>query len=87
MDMAVEAVAEIKKKLTDIAGEDFCSDDAKLLENFYKQFWVIEKLFKRFEWTEEEIEEYRSTMEKRWKMGSQFGFMPSFYAIGKKTES
>lgn len=59
-------------------------DDAKLLENFHKQFWVIEKLFKRFEWTEEEIEEYRSTMEKRWKIGSQFGFMPSFYAIGIK---
>jgi ubiquinone/menaquinone biosynthesis C-methylase UbiE len=62
-------------------------DDAKLLENFYKQFWVVEKLVKRFEWTEEEIEEYRSTMEKRWKTGSQFGFMPSFYAIGKKAES
>ncbi len=62
-------------------------DDTKLLGKFYELFWVIEKVLKKYEWTEEEIEEYRSTMEKRWKMGSQFGFMPSFYAIGKKAES
>lgn len=59
-------------------------DDEKLLENFYKQYWVIEKLLNRFEWTEKEIEEYRDKMEKRWKAGTQFAFMPSFYAIGKK---
>jgi hypothetical protein len=59
-------------------------DDVKLLEMFHKQFWVIAKVLKRFEWTEKEIEEYRDTMEKRWKDGTQFAFMPSFYAIGKK---
>ncbi len=59
-------------------------DDTKLLEKFYELFWVIEKILKKDEWTEGEIENYRKKMEKRWKMGTQFGFMPSFYAIGKK---
>lgn len=59
-------------------------DDAKILKMFNEQFWVVEKIFKKFDWTEEEIEQYRKEMEKRKKMGTQFGFMPSFYAIGKK---
>ena len=59
-------------------------DDTKLLDMFHEQFWVVEKIFKRFDWTEEEIEQYRTEMEKRKKMGTQFAFMPSFYAIGKK---
>lgn len=59
-------------------------NDAKLIENFYKSLWVIEKVLKRFEKTEKEIEDYRNDMEKRWKAGTQFAFMPTFYAIGKK---
>jgi ubiquinone/menaquinone biosynthesis C-methylase UbiE len=59
-------------------------DDEKLLDNFYKAYWVLEKVLRRFEWTEKEIEEYRDKMEKRWKEGIQFAFMPSFYAIGTK---
>lgn len=58
--------------------------DEKHLENFYKSVWVIEKLLRGFDWTEKEIEEYRNDMENRWKTGTQFAFMPSFYAIGEK---
>lgn len=61
-------------------------EDAKLLKNFTDQFWVVEKVFKKNDWAEEEIEQYRKKMEERWKKGLQFGFMPCFYAIGKKVE-
>ena len=60
-------------------------DDDKLLENFNKSVWVVEKMLKGFDWTEKEIAEYLDVKEKRWKSGTQFAFMPSFYAIGKKT--
>jgi ubiquinone/menaquinone biosynthesis C-methylase UbiE len=59
-------------------------DDDRLLENFYKSTWVLEKLLKGFEWTENEIEKYSNSMEKKWKEGNQFAYLPSFYAIGKK---
>jgi ubiquinone/menaquinone biosynthesis C-methylase UbiE len=59
-------------------------DDDKLLENFYKSVWVLDKLLKGFDWTEKEIEKYSNSMEKKWKMGTQFAYLPSFYAIGKK---
>lgn len=59
-------------------------DDEKLLENFHRTIWVLEKLLREFDWSEKEIEEYRNDMEKRWKAGTQFAYMPSFYAIGKK---
>lgn len=62
-------------------------DDTQLYKRFTDQFWVIEKVFKKNDWSEEEIERYRSEMEERWKKGLQFGFMPTFYAIGKKVES
>jgi ubiquinone/menaquinone biosynthesis C-methylase UbiE len=59
-------------------------DDDKLLENFHRTKWVLEKLLREFDWTEKEIEEYSNDMEARWKSGTQFAYMPSFYAIGKK---
>jgi ubiquinone/menaquinone biosynthesis C-methylase UbiE len=62
-------------------------DDAKLLEMFHEQLWVIKKIFKRFDWKDEDIEQYRTEMEKRKTMGTQFAFMPSFYAIGKKVSN
>ncbi len=60
-------------------------DDIKILKMFKKQFWVYEKIFKKFDWTEEEIEQYRKENVKMKKTGTHFAFMPSFYAIGKKT--
>jgi ubiquinone/menaquinone biosynthesis C-methylase UbiE len=59
-------------------------DDAKLLENFHKSVWVIEKMLKGFEWSEKDIAKYLDDKKKRVKSGTDFGFMPSFYAIGKK---
>jgi ubiquinone/menaquinone biosynthesis C-methylase UbiE len=59
-------------------------DDTKILKMFHEQLWVIEKILKKFNWTEEKIKEYCQEMENRKRLGTQFGFMPSFYAIGKK---
>jgi ubiquinone/menaquinone biosynthesis C-methylase UbiE len=59
-------------------------DDAKLLDMFHKSFWVVEKVLRKFEWTEKQIEDYRTDMEGRYNKGIQFGFLPTFYAIGKK---
>jgi ubiquinone/menaquinone biosynthesis C-methylase UbiE len=59
-------------------------DDAKLLENFHKSVWVMEKMLKGFDWTEKEIAKYLDDKEKSVRSGTHFGFMPSFYAIGKK---
>jgi ubiquinone/menaquinone biosynthesis C-methylase UbiE len=59
-------------------------DSKKALELFEKDFWLFEKLLKNRDWTDEQIEKYKSDEIERIKSGLCFHFTPCFYAIGRK---
>jgi len=62
----------------------YSRDDVKLLEKFYKLFWVYEKLLKKNGWSDEEIKKYKHNESEKIRKGLCFHFPPCFYAIGKK---
>jgi ubiquinone/menaquinone biosynthesis C-methylase UbiE len=59
-------------------------DSKKALEMFEKDFWLFERLLKKREWTDDQIEKYKSDETERIKSGLCFHFTPCFYAIGIK---
>jgi ubiquinone/menaquinone biosynthesis C-methylase UbiE len=66
------------------SGFVFVKDDCKYLEFFQKDFWLLEKLFKKNNWSDEQVEKYKQDMIKKMEKGLIFQFTPCFYAIGKK---
>ena len=62
----------------------FYKDDKKRLDFFENDFWLFEKMLKKYGWTEKQIEEYKNEAINKIKNGLSFSFVPCFYAIGKK---
>jgi ubiquinone/menaquinone biosynthesis C-methylase UbiE len=60
------------------------NDDEKRLKEFEEYFWDIEKILKNNGWKEREINRYKGEKIKQIKEGLSFGFLPAFYAIGRK---
>ncbi len=66
------------------SGFTYMQDDARRLEMFLEQFWVLEKAFLRAGWSREDIERYRVEHEELMRKGLSFSFTPIFYAIGRR---
>ncbi len=60
------------------------NDDKKRLKEFEEYFWNNEKILKNNGWKEREINKYKEEKIKQIKDGLSFGFLPAFYAIGRK---
>jgi SAM-dependent methyltransferase len=75
---------ETEVNMDTTSGFTYQQDDARRLEMFQEQFWVLEKGFMRAGWSHEEIAGYREVQEELMRRGLSFSFMPIFYAIGRK---
>ncbi|UCE37097.1 MAG: methyltransferase domain-containing protein [Thermoplasmata archaeon] len=62
----------------------FIKDDKRHLELFLRDFWLLEKLFKKDGWSPQQIEEYKKNKINEIENGLCFHFTPCFYTIGKK---
>ena len=67
---------------TDI--EKFNDSTAEQLERFLSHFWYTEKLLLGIGWDTGQIEDYKQKQIELIEKREGFGFMPAFYAIGKK---
>lgn len=59
-------------------------DGKELRERYSDHFWYIEKLLLGMGWTEQEIEHYKNKQIELIENNLSFGFLPTFYAIGRK---
>ena len=68
------------------ATDDFLlpHDNETNLQRFEEEFWVLEKLLKSDDWSDDQIEDYREEMTERIGNGTLFSLIPGFYAFGKK---
>lgn len=62
----------------------FHRDEKMSLDRFLRDFWVFEKLFKKANWTEGQVQKFKEEEIERIKKGLSFHFPPCFYAIGRK---
>jgi ubiquinone/menaquinone biosynthesis C-methylase UbiE len=59
-------------------------DVSEQVEELLSHFWYIEKLLLRIGWEPSQIEKYKQEQIELMEKGEFFGFIPAFYAIGKK---
>ncbi|UCF08199.1 MAG: hypothetical protein JSW28_00460, partial [Thermoplasmata archaeon] len=60
------------------------NDTNRQLKEFEEYFWSLEKFMKKGGWKKEEIERYKREKSRQIEEGLWFGFLPAFYAIGRK---
>lgn len=59
-------------------------DTAEQLKEFQDYFWSVEKDLRSYGWTDNQIEKYKQEQVELIENNVIFGFVPTFYAIGRK---